>query len=145
MFRSTNDKSFLKSEIMKKVFLQLGVSFFFLMLGQQSFGQIWTNIGSAKVHGHNDYDEITVTAARGDFSAIKLFVEKEGIHFERVVVHYGNGGKDELELRDFIPAGGESRVLDLRGKDRVIRKVSLHYKSNPATPRKGKVIVYGRR
>ena len=130
---------------MKKVFLQLSVSLLFFMLAQQSICQVWTNIGSAKVHGHNDYDEITVTAARGDFSAIKLFVENEGIHFERVVVHYGNGGKDELELRDFIHAGGESRVLDLRGKDRVIRKVSLHYKSNAGTARKAKVILYGRR
>jgi hypothetical protein len=130
---------------MKKVFLPLGISFLFLLTGLQSNAQVWTNLGSAKVHGHNDYDEIMVTAARGDFSAIKLFVENEGIHFERVVVHYGNGSKDEMELRDFIPAGGESRVLDLRGKDRVIRKVSLHYKSNQATARKAKVIVYGRR
>ena len=130
---------------MKKAFLSFGVSFLFLIISQPLIAQVWTNIGSAKVHGHNDYDEITVTAARGDFSAIKLFVENEGIHFERVVVHYGNGGKDELELRDFIAAGGESRVLDLRGKDRVIRKVSLHYKSNPGTARKAKVTLYGRR
>lgn len=105
----------------------------------------WTNLGSAKVHGHADYDEIVVTALEGDFSAIKLFVENEGIQFERVVVHFGNGGKEEMILRDFIPAGGESRVLDLPGRDRIIRKVTFYYKSKAATKRKGKVVLFGRR
>ena len=55
-----------------------------------------------------------------------------------------NGGKDEMTIRNFIPAGGETRVLDLKGGDRIIRKVDFFYKSNPSTRRKGKVILYGR-
>lgn len=105
----------------------------------------WTHLGAAKVHGHSDHDEIIVTALEGDFSAIKLFVENEGIHFEKVVVHFGNGGKEEMFIRSFIPAGGETRVLDLPGRDRVIRKVSFYYKGNASTKRKGKVILYGKR
>lgn len=112
---------------------------------QTGQAQGWTHMGSAKVHGHADHDEIIVTALQGDFSAIKLFVENEGIHFERVVVHFGNGGKEEVALRDFIPAGGESRVIDLPGRDRVIRKVSFYYKSNAASKKKAKVVLYGRR
>ena len=107
--------------------------------------QKWEHLGAAKVNGHLDYDEIMVTALEGDFSAIKLFVENEGIQFERVVVHFGNGRKEEIVLRDFIPAGGESRVIDLPGRDRIIRKVVFFYKSNAATKRKGKVVLYGRR
>jgi hypothetical protein len=105
----------------------------------------WTHLGSAKVHGHADHDEIVVTALEGDFSAIRLAVENEGIHFEKVVVHFGNGKKQELAIRDFIPAGGETRALDLPGRDRVINKVTLYYKGNAATERKGKVVLYGRR
>lgn len=107
--------------------------------------QGWTELGSAKVHGAADYDEIWVTASRGDFTAIKLFVENEGIDFDRVVVHFANGGKDEMIIRNFIPAGGETRVLDLKGGDRVIRKVVFYYKSNALTRKKAKVILYGRR
>lgn len=107
--------------------------------------QAWTVLGSAKVHGSADYDEIWVTASRGDFTAIKLVVENEGIDFDRVVVHFANGGKDEMIIRNFIPAGGETRVLDLKGGDRVIRKVVFYYKSNALTRKKGKVILYGRR
>jgi hypothetical protein len=108
--------------------------------------QSWKFLGSAKVHGVGvDHDEILVTAMEGDFSAIKLFVENEGIEFERVVVHFGNGGQQELAIRDFIPAGGETRVLDLTGRDRIIHSVDFYYKSNPVTKRKGKVKLYGRR
>lgn len=105
----------------------------------------WTLLGSCKVHGRADYDEIVVTRAQGDFKAIKLFVENEGIDFDRVVVHYGNGATDKIDIRNFVPAGGETRVIDLAGGDRVIRKVVFYYKSNPATSRKGKVLLYGRR
>lgn len=105
----------------------------------------WTKLGSAKVTGASDHDEIWVTGVRGDFTAIKLFVKNEGIDFDRVAVQYGNGTKDEMEIRNFIPAGGETRVLDLRGGDRVIRKIEFWYKSNPKTKRKAEVIVYGRK
>ena len=130
---------------MKNLFLLI-VTFLLTATSIQTVNaQGWTHLGSAKVHGHADHDEIMVTALQGDFSAIKLFVENEGIHFERVVVHFGNGGKEEVALRDFIPAGGESRVIDLPGRDRVIRKVTFYYKSKAATKRKGKVVLYGRR
>ncbi len=105
----------------------------------------WTLLGSCKVHGHRDYDEIVVTGSQGDFKAIKLFVQNEGIDFDRVVVHYGNGGMDKIDIRNFVPAGGETRVIDLAGGDRVIRKVVFYYKSNAATAKKGKVLLYGRR
>lgn len=108
-------------------------------------GQAWTVLGSSKVNGNRDYDEIGVTASRGDFKAIKLFVENEGIEFNRVVVHYGNGTSDRMDIRKFIPAGGETRVLDLAGGDRVVRKVSFYYEGNPMTYKKGKVVLYGRR
>ncbi len=105
----------------------------------------WTLLGSCKVHGHKDYDEIVVTGSQGDFKAIKLFVQNEGIDFDRVVVHYGNGSTDRIDIRNFVPAGGETRVIDLAGADRVIRKVVFYYKSNAATAKKGKVLLYGRR
>lgn len=128
---------------MKSLFLLLSI----LLLTFHAHAQTgaWTKLGSAKVTGATDHDEIWVTGVRGDFTAIKLFVKNEGIDFDRVAVQYGNGTKDEMEIRNFVPAGGETRVLDLRGGDRVIRKIDFWYKSNPATKRKAEVIVYGRK
>ena len=107
--------------------------------------QSWTELGSAKVNGHTDHDEIWVTNSRGDFKAIKLFVHNEGIDFDRVVVHFGNGGQDVMQIKNFIPAGGETRVMDLEGGDRVIKKVDFFYQSNAMTSKKAKVVLYGKR
>jgi hypothetical protein len=104
----------------------------------------WEKLGFAKVHGGVDHDEIEVTRLRGLFSEIKLAVENEGVEFDRVVVHFANGGKEEVAIRNFIPAGGETRAIDLRGNDRIIRRVVFYYKSNPLTDVKGKVVLYGR-
>jgi hypothetical protein len=105
----------------------------------------WNVLGSAKVNGHSDHDVIMVTGMSGDYTAVKLLVENEGIDFTRVIVHFANGGKQDLNIRRFIPAGGETKVLDLNGNDRVISKVDFFYKSNAKTASKGKVILYGKR
>lgn len=131
---------------MKKVFFSFIIFLLMMSAVQTSLtAQAWAFLGASKVHGRADHDAILVTGLKGDFSAIKLMVEHEGIQFERVVVHFANGGKQEMVLRDFIPAGGETRVMDLTGKDRIIRSVDFFYKSNAVTKRKGKVALYGRR
>lgn len=123
----------------------VSLAVFMILSTGTTYGQAWTILGSCKVNGHVDHDEIVVTASRGDFKAIKLFVENEGIQFDRVMVHYGNGTSDRMDIRKFIPAGGETRVLDLAGSDRVVRKVTFYYESNAMTSKKGKVVLYGRR
>jgi hypothetical protein len=105
----------------------------------------WKVLGSAKVHGHADHDEIWVTGMEGDFKAVKLMVENEGIEFNRVVLHFANGNKQELNIRRFIPAGGETKVLDLNGDDRVIKKVDFYYESKASSKTKAKVVLYGKR
>jgi len=105
----------------------------------------WKILGSAKVNGHADHDEIWVTGMEGDFKAVKIMVENEGIEFNRVVLHFANGNKQELNIRRFIPAGGETKVLDLNGDDRVIKKVDFFYESNAKSKTKAKVVLYGKR
>ena len=105
----------------------------------------WKVLGSAKVHGHADHDEIWVTGMEGDFKAVKLMVENEGIEFNRVVLHFANGTKQELNIRRFLPAVGETKVLDLNGDDRVIKKVDFYYESKASSKTKAKVVLYGKR
>jgi hypothetical protein len=45
---------------------------------------------------------------------------------ERMVVTYDNGAPDRIDVRENIPKGGESRVIDLRGVGkRSIRKIEF--------------------
>lgn len=62
-----------------------------------------------------------------------------------MVVRFASGGDQEVELRGTIAAGGESRVIDLLGGDRVTRSVELWYDARSLGCRNAVVKVYGRR
>jgi hypothetical protein len=105
----------------------------------------WDYLGQANVDGLRDRDVITVGRADGRFRSLQLRVEAAPIEFQRVVVHYVNGTSEELQLRDRIPAGGETRVIDLRGSDRAIKDVEFWYSRTIRwTSVKPRVHLYGR-
>lgn len=90
----------------------------------------WVLLGQRTVSDRADHDIIAVTGARGHFKQIKLTVQRASVDFHRVVVHYGNGDDQRLELRNTIPAGGETRAIDLEGGERVLKSVEFWYDAN---------------
>jgi|SRR5580692_7291513 hypothetical protein len=84
-------------------------------------------LGDARVDGGADHDTIRVGAVDGTFRAIQLAVTGGSVRFDRVVVRYGNGSKEELSIRRRIADGGRTRVIDLPGDRRVIQSVDLWY------------------
>ncbi|HUL15931.1 MAG TPA: hypothetical protein VLV88_08035 [Terriglobales bacterium] len=92
-------------------------------------------LGESHVDGRTDHDKIKVTAAEGRFRAIQLRVSGGGVDFDHVVVHYGNGSNEEIPVRDHIPSGGETRVIELPGERRVIQSVELWYGKRNANTR----------
>ena len=105
----------------------------------------WILLGQRLVSDRADHDIIPVTGVKGLFHKIKLMVGRASVDFHRVVVHFGNGGDQEITLRNTIPAGGESRSIDLDGADRVIRSVEFWYDANTIRGRKAVVQLYGSR
>lgn len=93
-------------------------------------GPRWTVLGTRTVTDRGDHDTITVTSARGTFDAVRFEVRRHAVDFHRVVIHFANGGDQNVELRDTIRAGGESRVIDIDGRDRVIRSIDFWYDAN---------------
>jgi len=87
----------------------------------------WVYLGEANVDGNADHDRIKIGRDDGRFRAIQLHVERAPIEFQRAVVHYGNGADEEIAIRNRINAGGKTRVIDLRGRERVIESVEVWY------------------
>ncbi|MBK8877480.1 MAG: hypothetical protein IPN74_02690 [Haliscomenobacter sp.] len=85
-----------------------------------------------------------VTGYEGRFTALKFRVEKGGINMHKVAIHYGNGDVQEIETRNDIPAGGESRLINLPGNRRVIRKVVFWYDTKNYAGQKATVELWGR-
>jgi len=108
-------------------------------------GAGWVPLGARQVNDRVDHDLIPVTASRGDFRAIKLTVHRASVDFHRVVVHYGNGSRQEIALRNTIPPGSESRSIDLTGSERVIRSVEFWYDANTIRGRRAQVRLFGMR
>lgn len=121
------------------LFATLAASF---TLHQESAG--WELLGMRKINYGLDRDEIIVTRAEGTFNAIKLRVKRSPINMHKLVVHYGNGETHEVELRNNFAAGSESRVIDLPGAQRVIKKVVFWYDTKNLAGRKGVIELWGR-
>lgn len=103
----------------------------------------WQSLGMAYVDGGRDHDVIRVNA-RGAFTALQLGIKGGEIDFQRVVVHFENGGQQELEVRDHIRAGGKTRVIDLNGNRRRIESVEFWY-GKPNWRSRPRVQLWGRR
>ena len=107
--------------------------------------QDWVLLGQRTVTDRVDHDIIGVTGRRGVFRAIKLTVERWAVDFHRVVVYFGNGDQQQITLRNTIPAGGETRTIDLSGNDRVINRVEFWYDAVTFRGRRAVVRLFGLR
>ena len=124
-------------------------AFLLLMsVGQAAFAQgarRWVVLVQTTVDGQRDRDTIALGRAEGTFRSIQLRVTGAPVEFYRVVVRFGNGTNEEVEVRDYIPAGGQTRAIDLRGNDRVISSVEFLYsKARWRAGARPRVSLYGR-
>jgi len=100
-------------------------------------------LGEAHLDGGADHDLIRVTGSRGEFRAIQFRVEGGAVEFDRVLVHYGNGGTQAVRMRSRIPAGGQTRAIDLPGNRRVIESVELWYRKGSWRGSRPRVSLFG--
>lgn len=119
-------------------------SFSFTIDNQTAFPPKWEKLGQRKVNFKLDRDEIFVTANEGAFSAIKIGVKNTGINMHRCVVHFRNGDTQNVQLRDNIAAGSTTRVIDLKGGKRIIKKVVFWYDTKNIKFKKGTLELWGR-
>ncbi len=104
----------------------------------------WDFMGEANVNGKQDHDMIKVGGGAGMYRAIQLKVSGGPVHFEKVIVHYGNGTSEPIEVREKIGAGGKTRVIDLPGERRVIQSVEFFYGKADRASVRPKVRLFGK-
>lgn len=127
---------------MKKFFASALVMFF-MILGIQAFAQegTWERIGVRKVSYGVEKDVIVVTSKKGRFTKLQLKVKDAPVNFRDMKVFFGNGNVQDVSLRNTIPAGGESRVIDLDGGERTIVKIEFIYDTKNNAKKRGTVVV----
>jgi hypothetical protein len=103
----------------------------------------WRLIGTVEADRKADHDTIVVKGPFDDFRKVKFKVTNAGLNLDHVVITYDNGTPDNIETRENIPEGGESRQIDLRGAGkRSIRRIDFWYDSKGLLKR-AHVTVFG--
>lgn len=121
--------------MLRKVII-LSSMFFVLTIGASAVSaQEWVNLGAKEVKDRSEQDTWHVGAGKGEFRRIKLTVQHRAVRFYRLEVKFENGEKQNIELRDIIRGGGETRAIELVGRDRRIDKVDVWYEAQ--TVRRG--------
>lgn len=91
----------------------------------------WTKLGERWVNGAMDRDEIVVGVVEGTFRRVMLKVEHSRLDLINFTLHFGDGSSFSPGTRlSFVP-GTTSRVIDLPGAARVIRRAEFQYANLP--------------
>ncbi|XWK88805.1 MAG: hypothetical protein U7127_01715 [Phormidium sp.] len=103
----------------------------------------WEYLGERSVRLVTDRDVIPVRTGK-QFARIKLEVKETGIQVFNMTVTLRNGRTIDVPLRQYISKNQQSRVIDLPGRDRSIRYVTLIYRSRPGSNERAIVKLYGK-
>lgn len=133
-------KKILSISLMIAVF----ISFSFTESFQDKQNGDWVVLGKRVVNMKADHDEIPVTIVKGTFKKIKFKVLHAPIYVNNFRVIYGNGTSENFVIKRKFQAGHESRVIDLIGNNRIIKKININYKTVPKGKGKAEVVVFGK-
>jgi hypothetical protein len=111
---------------MKKLFIPLFVFAVLMYVAPLAHAENWVYLGQAHVDGQHDHDNIEVGKAAGRYRFLQIRIKNAPIEFDRIVVHYGDGEPEVLQVRDVIRRGGHSRAIALQG-DRFVKSFELWY------------------
>ncbi len=90
----------------------------------------WHKIGETTVNFQKERDEILVLGA-DRFASIKFRVSEAPIHLMDLEVYYESGDKQVVKINTPIKPAGESRVIELNGGERNLKKIVFVYKTLP--------------
>jgi hypothetical protein len=108
----------------------------------------WQELGRVTVKDTINHDDI-VLVGQAEYRSLKFKVQDAPVNILNMNVIYQNGKVDQFNLKYQIPAGGESRVIDLKTDNlktgvRKIRRVTIWYQTDSlAHTNTAKVILWG--
>ena len=104
----------------------------------------WRLIGQTHADHGADHDSIIVKGPFDNFRKIKFKVTNAPLNMQHMVITYDNGSPDNIDVRQNIPQGGESRAIDLRGiGKRSVRRIDFWYDTKGFLKGKADVTVFG--
>jgi hypothetical protein len=103
----------------------------------------WKILGEAKIEKKGGTAAIDVGGEEGLVKRIKFEVRGTDVEFKKVTVTYENGDPEQIEIRDKVRRGGKTRTIDLKGGNRVIKKVVIAFKLEKEADRDARIVLMG--
>ncbi|MFM2362531.1 MAG: hypothetical protein RLZZ316_1433 [Bacteroidota bacterium] len=104
----------------------------------------WRLLGTVQAGYAADHDIIIIRGPFDYFRRLKFKVTDAPLHMHRMVVRYDDSALPEnIDLRFNIPKGGESRIIDLRGRKRKLKSVEFWYDTKGLFNGKADVTLFG--
>ena len=104
----------------------------------------WQQLGTRIVDYTLDYDAVPITYKKGVFTTLKIKVNDGSINMHRCMIVFENGEKQEIEIKHQFTAGSE-KIVDLKGNNRIIEKVTFWYDTRNKSSQKAVVEVWGKK
>jgi hypothetical protein len=129
--------------MIRKGFVHLFVLTILAMSVAVFAGSDWIKLGEKDVDFGTDHDSIGVDH-KGNVREIRLSVRKAPIKFQKVVINYKDGNRQELPFLEEVQVGKDSRTLTIEGDGHPIKSLDLWYETDSMGGKKAKVAIFGR-
>jgi len=97
------------------------------LLPIEAFAASWVTLGTKTVNLLADHDRINVGVGAGSFKKLRIKVTGNTVFIHSMTVTFGNGATHQVPLRFAFLPGTWSRVIDLPGAARQIKRVDFVY------------------
>ncbi len=105
----------------------------------------WKFIGDKNVRFGVDRDVIHCGNVNDDFRQIKLKVTDGPLKVYDMKIYFDNDEVQDVSIRNQIRKGGESRLIDLTGGLRHLKKIEFWYETKGFARGRSRVAVWGRK
>jgi len=111
---------------------------------QQRFEGKWEKLGEHTLTLELHSGEFNFPENSPVLSAIKIKSKKGAINLQRCMIHFANGEKTSIELRNDIAPGAESRAINLPGNSKPMTRFVFWYGVSQSGAEKAEIEIWGR-
>lgn len=133
------------TKIFTAAFAVLAFSLFSSFKTASSTKAEWKFIADKTVRFGVDHDVIHLGNLNDDFRQIKLKVTSGPLKILDMKVYFDNDEVQDIPIRNQIRQGGETRVIDLTGGLRHLKKIEFWYETKGFAKGRSRVAVWGRK
>jgi hypothetical protein len=104
----------------------------------------WVKLAERTANYTVDHSQIVLDGLDANLTALRVKVKKGALNLHRCAIFYKNGQTQDIDILNSIPEGGQSKVIEIPGSDRLISKLVFTYDTKNRDIQKADVELWGR-